>query len=99
MNRILLEPGEVCDGVATLRDERFAHIRDVLRAKPGERLRAGVVDGPRYEAEVAKNRAAGTHVENIRNVTELNDDDLRAEAKRLLDGEGAADGSVSRSTH
>ena len=53
MNRILLEPGEVCDGVATLRDERFAHIRDVLRAKPGERLRAGVVDGPRYEAEVA----------------------------------------------
>ena len=53
MNRIPLEPGEVCDGVATLRDERFAHIRDVLRAKPGERLRAGVVDGPRYEAEVA----------------------------------------------
>ena len=36
-----------------MRDERFAHIRDVLRAKPGERLRAGVVDGPRYEAEVA----------------------------------------------
>ena len=51
------------------------------------------------EAEVAKNRAAGTHVENIRNVTELTDDDLRAEAKRILDGEGAADGSVSRSTH
>ena len=53
----------------------------------------------RYEAEIARNRAAGTHVENVRNVTELNDDDLRAEAKRLLDGEGAADGSVSRSTH
>ena len=53
----------------------------------------------KYEAEIAKNRAAGTHVENVRNVTDLNDDDLRAEAKRLLDGEGAADGSVSRSTH
>ena len=53
----------------------------------------------KFEADVARNRAAGTHVENIRNVTELTDDDLRAEAKRLLDGEGAADGSVSRSTH
>ncbi len=53
----------------------------------------------KYEADVARNRAAGTHVENVRNVTDLNDDDLRAEAKRLLDGEGAADGSVSRSTH
>ena len=53
----------------------------------------------RYEAEIAKNRAAGTHVENIRNVTELNDDDLRAEAKRLLDGEGAADGDGTRTTH
>jgi len=53
----------------------------------------------KYEAEIAKNRAAGTHVENVRNVTDLNDDDLRAEAKRLLDGEGAADGSLSRTTH
>ena len=53
----------------------------------------------KFDADVARNRARGTHVENIRNVTELTDDDLRAEAKRLLDGEGAADGSVSRSTH
>jgi hypothetical protein len=53
----------------------------------------------KYEAEIARNRAAGTHVETVRHVGELTDDDLRAEAKRLLDGEGAADGSVSRSTH
>lgn len=52
MNRILIEPEELRDGVATLRDGRFAHIRDVLRARPGARLRAGVVDGPRYEAEL-----------------------------------------------
>jgi len=38
----------------------------------------------RYEAEVAKNRAAGTHVENVRNVSDLTDDEIRAEAKRLL---------------
>ena len=38
----------------------------------------------RYEAEVAKNRAAGTHVENVRNVSDLSDDEIRAEAKRLL---------------
>ena len=38
----------------------------------------------RYEAEVAKNRADGTHVENVRNVSDLTDDEIRAEAKRLL---------------
>ena len=53
----------------------------------------------RWEAEIARNRANGTHVENVRNVTELTDDDLRAEAKRLLDGEGAADGDGTRTTH
>ena len=52
-----------------------------------------------HEATIARNRARGTHVENIRNVTELNDDDLRAEAKRLLDGEEAADGDGTRTTH
>ena len=53
----------------------------------------------RYEAEIARNRANGTHVENVRNVTELTDDDLRAEAQRLLSGEGAADGDGTRTTH
>jgi hypothetical protein len=53
----------------------------------------------RYEAEIARNRANGTHVENVRNVTELTDDDLRAEAQRILNGEGAADGDGTRTTH
>ncbi|MGI5870299.1 MAG: 16S rRNA (uracil(1498)-N(3))-methyltransferase [Kiritimatiellia bacterium] len=52
LNRILLEPEEIRDGVATLRDGRFAHIRNVLRAQPGDRLRAGVIDGARHEAEL-----------------------------------------------
>ena len=66
MNRILLEPEELRDGIATLRDERFAHIRDVLRAKPGERLRAGVVDGPRYEAELVSIAAEACALKLVR---------------------------------
>jgi RsmE family RNA methyltransferase len=47
MNRILIEPAEVQpDGTATLSDRRAAHIREVLRAKPGAALQAGVLDGP-----------------------------------------------------
>ncbi len=53
MNRVLLEREEMREGVATLGGERLVHIRDVLRARPGDRLRAGVVDGMRFEAEVA----------------------------------------------
>lgn len=37
----------------------------------------------RFEAEIAKHRAEGTHVENVRNVGEMSDDELRAEAQRL----------------
>ena len=51
----------------------------------------------RYEAEVAKNRAAGTHVENVRNVSDLTDDEIRAEAKRLLGVDIADD--KPRATH
>lgn len=60
MNLILLSPDEVtAAGLATLRDARAAHIRDVLRATPGQRVRVGLVDGPRGEAVVnAVNEAA-----------------------------------------
>ena len=51
----------------------------------------------RYEAEVAKNRAAGTHVENVRNVSDLTDDEIRAEAKRLLGVD--LDDDKPRATH
>ena len=46
MNLILLEPEELQpDGTAVLTDARARHVREVLRAAPGEQIRAGVVDG------------------------------------------------------
>ena len=46
MNLILLEPEELQpDGTAVLTDARARHAREVLRAAPGEQIRAGVVDG------------------------------------------------------
>ncbi len=48
MNLVLLDPSEVAaDGVARLQDRRAQHILDVLRARPGQTLRVGVVNGPR----------------------------------------------------
>jgi hypothetical protein len=41
----------------------------------------------RWEAEVAEHRAKGTHVENVRNVGEMTDAELRAEARRLADAD------------
>lgn len=46
MNLILLEPRDLdAGGLAVLRDERARHIRDVLRAQPGDELRIGLLDG------------------------------------------------------
>ena len=53
MNLLLLRPEEVPEvGPIRLSDRRAQHIREVLRAEPGRRLRCGVVDGPFGEAEV-----------------------------------------------
>ena len=53
MNLILCEPGEIgADGVVTLTGPRAAHLRDVLRVGPGDRVRLGVVDGPKGHGEV-----------------------------------------------
>ncbi len=47
MNRILLEPAEInADGIALLTGRRARHALAVLGAKPGRRLRVGVVNGP-----------------------------------------------------
>jgi 16S rRNA (uracil1498-N3)-methyltransferase len=47
MNLILLEPEEVAaDGKATLIGKRARHVREVLKAAPGEVIHVGVVDGP-----------------------------------------------------
>ncbi len=57
MNLLLLEPAEAdaapgAPGAIVLRDRRAAHVRDVLRAVVGARLRAGVVGGELGDAEV-----------------------------------------------
>ena len=54
MNLILFEAREVtADGRITLGERRAAHIREVLRAQPGDTLRVGLLDGPRGTATVA----------------------------------------------
>jgi RsmE family RNA methyltransferase len=53
VNLLLLEPGELDEGgVARIGGRRAAHVRDVLRAAPGDRLAAGVVGGRMGTAEV-----------------------------------------------
>jgi 16S rRNA (uracil1498-N3)-methyltransferase len=53
MNLILCEASEVgADGLISLAGVRAAHIRGVLRAKQGDTLRIGIVDGPRGRGEV-----------------------------------------------
>ena len=58
-----------------------------------------------HEATIAKHRAEGTHVETVRHVGEMTDDDIRREAHRLLgiavDGDAVegADGERARPTH
>jgi RsmE family RNA methyltransferase len=48
MNLILCQPEEVgADGTVTLTGERATHVRGVLRARPGDSVRIGVVDGPK----------------------------------------------------
>ncbi len=53
MNLLLLEPEELgADGTARLRGRRARHVREVLGAAPGERIRTGVVGGRMGDAEV-----------------------------------------------
>jgi len=48
LNLILLEPGEVgASGVAILSGIRAAHLLKVLKVAPGDRVRLGLLDGPR----------------------------------------------------
>ncbi|TAN38645.1 MAG: 16S rRNA (uracil(1498)-N(3))-methyltransferase [Verrucomicrobia bacterium] len=52
MNLILIEPHELVDQYASLRGARAVHIREVLRAKPGDTIRVGLLDGPRGTARI-----------------------------------------------
>ena len=47
MNLILLDSDEIAaDGAAILSGARARHVREVLKAEPGEEIRVGVIDGP-----------------------------------------------------
>lgn len=52
MNLLLIEPEEVDGERARIGGERARHLREVLGALPGKRLRVGVVNGAQGEAEV-----------------------------------------------
>jgi len=52
VNLLLFEPAETAADVIVVRDRRARHIREVLRAVAGARLRAGIVRGPIGAAEV-----------------------------------------------
>ncbi len=48
MNRILLEPADVgADGLAVLKDRQAEHVLQVLKSRPGDDVRIGVIDGLR----------------------------------------------------
>lgn len=60
MNLVLLEPGELDpDGTARIAGRRAGHVREVLRARPGDRVLAGVVGGMMGEAELLAEGADG----------------------------------------
>lgn len=53
MNLILFEPHELnADKTVHLDDRRSRHIIDVLGSQPGDRLKAGIVNGPIGSAEI-----------------------------------------------
>jgi RsmE family RNA methyltransferase len=52
VNLLLLKPGTRDGDEAVLDERRSAHVREVLGAEPGARLRAGVERGPNGEAEI-----------------------------------------------
>ena len=53
MNLILCDPGEVdAAGDVTLTDARATHVRVVLRARRGDVVRLGIVDGPKGRGRI-----------------------------------------------
>ncbi|HVS62341.1 MAG TPA: 16S rRNA (uracil(1498)-N(3))-methyltransferase [Thermoanaerobaculia bacterium] len=53
MNLLLLTESDLdAEGLAELRDERIDHVRRILRARPGDVLRVGRLDGPIGEGRI-----------------------------------------------
>ena len=60
MNCILIDPAELGpERTVILSDRRAVHIRSVLRARPGDRLRLGLIEGPLGSGTVRADTAAG----------------------------------------
>lgn len=45
MNLIIFRPEEISDGLVSVSDERFKHIKKYLKPQPGSVLRAGILNG------------------------------------------------------
>jgi 16S rRNA (uracil1498-N3)-methyltransferase len=58
VNLLLIEPSEIADGMCTVRDRRAAHLRTVLGAGVGARVRAGVIGGALGRAELVADDGA-----------------------------------------
>jgi RsmE family RNA methyltransferase len=67
MNLVLLEPGEAgAGGVVTLQGARGRHLVTVLKVTPGQRIRVGVIDGPRGMADVESVESIGGETVTLR---------------------------------
>jgi len=63
MNLILLEPNEIKnDHTAVLADRRSLHIVEVLGAKTGDRLKAGIINGPLGNVDILSIHTDGNTV-------------------------------------
>ena len=60
MNRILFEPDEIRDGVATFGGERAAHVLGVLHGEVGQAIKTGEIGGKVGVSEIVEIRADGT---------------------------------------
>ena len=54
MNRILFEPGEIADGVATFGGARAEHVLDVLHGEVGQVLKTGEIGGMNGTSEIVE---------------------------------------------
>ncbi len=60
MNLILFEPEEFT-GRLPIRDVRAVHIRKILRLKPGDSFRCGIVDGPQFKGTITSISSDNLH--------------------------------------
>ena len=54
MNRILFEPGEMADGIATFGGERAEHVLRVLHGEVGQTLKTGEIGGLNGTSEITR---------------------------------------------